>query len=907
MQSSGTSRQRLALAQIERQRRKATEGHAAGRLDLLSWTAVYRTWLRPGQLFDLTNHLYLVDIYNCRAREMAIFKASQMGASEFAVSYALHACDQERSTVLYVFPTEGHVSDFSSARINPALEASPYLSKLVISGGGGGEAAGKRGADRVTLKRVRDRFLYLRGAQVSPSGNAPQLKSVDADRVIFDELDEMDARAPVIGEKRLGHSLVAGRLDISTPTYAGRGIHARWLESDQRAWHVRCEACGERQPLTIQQVVAEWDELGRPVGWNRDGQGRAFVACRKCGRELDRLGKGEWVAAYPERALAGFHLSKLFSATADLDGIIAQLRKTDESVRKECFNQDLGLPYTPRGGQLTTEMLDECRREYGHGSVRGERPFMGVDVGSVLHVVIRGPRNADGERPQRFAGEVATPEEVGRLIRQYRPRRVVIDAGPETRMARKLQADFPDGLIWLAYYVEGSKNEEATRFDPKNGVVLVDRTRALDATLEGFSAVVQENTLPANARDIGDGDYYRHLTALTRVVEAGGRTGEPVARYVETGPDHYCFAAGTLITTERGPMPIEQVRPGMNVLTRLGYRRVTTAGMTAPSAAVRRYVFSNGATLVATPSHPIYVQGRGYIPLDAVNYGDIINSCQNSRNQSPGWNQSFTKALPFGVIPTVLIERIGFTLRREGPIARRVLSDFTRKFGRMPMVLSHLAIISIMWITIRLTTIWPTWNASHAASTDRITSSKRWGNSNQRLSPRIWTESARSRKHGIEHRRGSGIIRSWLSICGRKSRRLTSAFTAVNLLSRSGRNATPRTVIVQRHVIQPTGERWGWIMRRASVWYAVHLLKRTDITKQKHAPPFAPTNSVAFVRSEPAGNLPVYNLNVEEAHEYYANGILVHNCHAENYCWVATQAPKATSPGVAVGRGAKGW
>jgi hypothetical protein len=160
----------------------------------------------------------------------------------------------------------------------------------------------------------------------------------------------------------------------------------------------------------------------------------------------------------------------------------------------------------------------------------------------MLHVVVRGPLNSEGERPQRFAGEVATFDELGRLIRQYRPKRVVVDAMPETRMARALQADFPDGLVWLAYYTEGSKDEGAVRYDQKNGTVLVDRTRALDAMLEGFSEVVQENTLPAAARGIGDGDYYRHLTALVRVIEEGGRIGADVARYVAETPDHYAHA-----------------------------------------------------------------------------------------------------------------------------------------------------------------------------------------------------------------------------------------------------------------------------------------------------------------------------------------------------------------------------
>ncbi len=235
-------------------------------------------------------------------------------------------------------------------------------------------------------------------------------------------------------------------------------------------------------------------------------------------------------------------MSKLFSATADLTAIIGQLQRTDETIRKECFNQDLGEPYTPRGGQLTEAVLDGCRRDYGHGPMRGERPFMGVDVGTVLHVVVRGPLDANGERPQRFAGEVATFDELGRLIRQYRPKRVIIDAMPETRMARQLQGDFPDGLVWLSYYTEASKDERPARFDAKNGTVTVDRTRSLDATMAGFSEVVQENTLPAAARDIGGGDYYRHLTGIVRVIEERRRDGAALARYVAAGADHYAHA-----------------------------------------------------------------------------------------------------------------------------------------------------------------------------------------------------------------------------------------------------------------------------------------------------------------------------------------------------------------------------
>jgi phage terminase large subunit GpA-like protein len=494
--------------------------------------------LIPGRPFDLTRHRYLVDIYNESARQACFCKAGQMGLSEYAISYALHACDEREATALYVFPTEGHVSDFSSARIGPALEASPYLGSIVIEGGAAG---GKRGADRVTLKRVRDRFLYLRGSQVKPDGRAPQLKSVDADVLVLDEIDEMDPRALPIARQRLGHSAIAEERAISTPTYANVGIHAEWLDSDQREWHVRCTACGEWQPLTIDQVVTEWDQLGRPVTWH-GGPDDAWVACRKCGQRLDRLGPGRWVPTWPGNAVHGYHLSKLFSPAVRVLDIVERLQTVDETKRKEVFNQDLGLPYSPRGGRLTDEVLDACRREYAPGPVADEQTVLGVDVGKVLHVVIRSAQEdvETGERPQRWAGMVESFAALGNLMQRYNVDRAVVDALPETRKARELQAAFPKGLVWLAYYVTqqvGSKRAAPMQWDRQQGVVNLDRTRTLDEVFAGL--VAQTLTLPANARGIPD--YYAHLKAPLRVLE-DGPGGQKVARYINTSPDHLAHA-----------------------------------------------------------------------------------------------------------------------------------------------------------------------------------------------------------------------------------------------------------------------------------------------------------------------------------------------------------------------------
>lgn len=507
--------------------------------DLLKWTMKCRTLLGPDRPFDIAHHLYLKGIYSCTAKEIVVQKGSQLGISEWLISYAIHVADQRAGNILYVLPTSNDTSDFSTSRLGPALEASSYLSSIIIDGSGQG---GMRGSDRITLKRIRDRFLYFRGSQVGVDGKASALKSVPIDCVIFDEVDELDPRAPAIAKKRLGHAKedVNVVLWVSTPSYPGVGIHEQFLESSQQKWFVKCDHCGERQSLEIEQVIFEWDDLGKPAEWYGKDEGRAWVACKNCSRELNRTGDGEWVAEYPEREKVGFHLSKLHSAQNPLIQVVKDLDTVNPDKLREAYNQQLGLPYTPRGGSLDSERLDACRREYGHGPDYRKTCYMGIDVGArVLHVVIRTLADFEtNETKQLYAGET-TWEHLPNLIKIYRPRVICCDALPETTKAREFQNSYPRNMVWLCYFpnfVQGSKKEENMVWNPKERTVLLDRTRVIDDTLAGFYGMT--STLPAHARHIQD--YYKHMMASIRVTKEDA-SGQLVTRYVEVGADHYLF------------------------------------------------------------------------------------------------------------------------------------------------------------------------------------------------------------------------------------------------------------------------------------------------------------------------------------------------------------------------------
>lgn len=517
-------------------------------IDLLDWTSHNRANLTPDRRFDIAAHPFLVDIYKDTTPVKVIYKASQMGASEWAISYAFHACDVRDATVLYISPSDTHVSDFSTARIGPAIEASDYLLRIVVEETK--DKSGRRGTDRTTLKRVRNRFLWLRGAMVKADGRAAQLKSIDADILILDEVDEMDPRAPAIAAKRIGHSLIAEEIWISTPTYSGYGIHRKWNETDQREWFVKCPHCGKRQVLEIENCVTEWDKLGRPVSWH--GQpGNAWIACTKCKRKMDRIAAGEWVATYPDRSktIAGYHLTKMFSPITPLLDIVQRLQTTDETERKETINQDLGRPYFPRGGRLTSDVLDKCIMDY-EPRLNGNPVFMGVDVGAVLNVIIRQKEDPEtGISHLLYAGVVDDFDALIPLINEYGVVNCVVDALPETRSARTFQAGCEPGMVWLAYYVgqrTGLKIPEPMKWDAKDGIVTIDRTRLLDAMFGRFYD--RTAALPVYIRDVPD--YYRQVTDPIRIVR------DSVAHYTDSGTDHYAHAEAYCLAAASGEPPV---------------------------------------------------------------------------------------------------------------------------------------------------------------------------------------------------------------------------------------------------------------------------------------------------------------------------------------------------------------
>jgi len=93
---------------------------------------------------------------------------------------------------------------------------------------------------------------------------------------------------------------------------------------------------------------------------------------------------------------------------------------------------------------------------------------------------------------------------------------------------------------------------------------------------------------------------------------------------VDSRLEDHCLISSTLVKTKRGDVPISEVVVGDKVLTRQGYKKVLSSWMESPSSDVIKVTFSNGSHLIGTGNHPVWVENKGWVRLDALQYPDSI-------------------------------------------------------------------------------------------------------------------------------------------------------------------------------------------------------------------------------------------------------------------------------------------
>ena len=477
---------------------------------LADWAA--RRIILESRRFSFEGHEYLRSLYDETGQHVVLMKAAQVGGTVWGILRSIHAC-LSGLNVVYYFPTKSDVTDFSRSRVGPLLADNPFLSKVMTD------------TDAVGLKRIGDAFLYLRGMQSSVG-----LKSVPADMIVFDELDEATPQAKTMARERLAHSDYKRIIELSNPSFPDFGIDEVFQKSDQRHWTLKCPGCGhwvaldKEFPTKLNQQVKII--LPRP-------DGSCFRACPTCAAELD-LASGEWVADYPGRPIHGYRISQLISSRVDAAEILSEYELT--RYPDKFYNLKIGIPWVDLERRLDASTVLGLCSDTPMLEASDVSCLMGVDTGKALHVVIlRDDPDDDDRQHLVYLGICREFEELDDLMKRFKVSRCVIDGMPETHATRKF-AQRHHGDVYMSFFNDNQRG--AIKWNHADRKVEVNRTEALDAS----RAAVREKKLLLPRRDPMVERFARHMSADAKKLEEDDETGAQRYRYIKTGENHFSFA-----------------------------------------------------------------------------------------------------------------------------------------------------------------------------------------------------------------------------------------------------------------------------------------------------------------------------------------------------------------------------
>lgn len=327
-----------------------------------------------------------------------------------------------------------------------------------------------------------------------------------------------------------------------------------------------------------------------------------------------------------------------------------------------------------------------------------------------------------------------------------------------------------------------------------------------------------------------------------------------------------CFVAGTPVATPYGDTLIENLRIGDLVHTHLGPRHVVATGSRMVDETTI-LVFSSKTSVRCTPNHP-FASCNGWVEAANLQEGDIL---EGIRCHEGVLGQTSSNFLENGTTATARTTTTG-----ANPLARQF--PCTSLFGSTITALARMATIFTTSMGIRPTTV----SATLPRFLSPITvAGTRWNDapmvrsktSNLKLvlPPRSGIEAP-----PVEHGTGNTAKR-----CGKVPPKKPLFARIAATLTRSSRwqenvDSAPLPANL------PPAE------HRVSTTKPEHAPNATTVSLPTGTPKHGAAPMYVAAKQE-AGSAVVYNLTIDDAHTYYAGGVLVSNCDALQYASLGAQ------------------
>lgn len=502
------------------------------------WAQAYRMMSGDfGGPWTFKNHPWLKDMHDSTAPRNVGQKAAQLGYTELLINIAFFQMDIHGRDVLYILPnTRPVAADFSSARIDKAIELSPHLKNMFSD------------VSNIGHKRAGASNLYIRGAN-SRAG----LKAIPTGILLFDEFDEMPEDMISLAEERASGQKFTLDWKISTPTVPGGGINALFQDSTQEHYFFNCPSCSKLIELNFPDNIVITSDDPNDIKIQQ-----THLICNECKNPLPHEEKDEflktarWVPKFQDRITRGFYVNQLYSPALHPYKIAVLYLKSlkDPAAEQEFFNSKLGMPHLVAGASVSDEMFEDLIKDYNmfEGCRSNYLVTMGIDVGKDLHIHIDAwdltkasplDLNADAQCQTLWVGTVRDFKELDKKMVEYSVKYAVIDSMPETRESLAFCKRFYGRVSTCRFNPNiAARSLVAGKDDDGDEVyVSVHRTAWLDCSMGRYrnKSIVLPRNLPK--------DYKDHIKNIVRVPKKD-KDGNTVYKYETPGnkPDHYAFA-----------------------------------------------------------------------------------------------------------------------------------------------------------------------------------------------------------------------------------------------------------------------------------------------------------------------------------------------------------------------------
>lgn len=321
---------------------------------------------------------FQADIINDTGRVTNSVKPAQIGLTTSTMAYIVAGtATQPRFNAIYSLPTSNDASKLVTTKLNPLIQGSPEVARLV-----------NHDVDNTELKQIGNNFIFIRGSRSETAA-----LSISADALIADEIDRSDPDTLKQFRSRLQASELQIIKQFSTPTMDGVGI-SKEAETSKRFYHfAKCACCGHlwlpsyHSDIVIPGYTGELEDITsstiKDIAWQK-----AAWKCPSCGRDPQFHPRNlQWVCENQNENYEA-HTYYITPVTACLVLRPSYLVRTSTefNTRTEWKNQVLGETSTEVNEQIVE--ADVLRAEVEAELASSDLHYMGCDMGLLCAVTI---------------------------------------------------------------------------------------------------------------------------------------------------------------------------------------------------------------------------------------------------------------------------------------------------------------------------------------------------------------------------------------------------------------------------------------------------------------------------------------------------------------------------------------